>query len=61
MVSQLSDVLRLRLTAVGEGVIVTETDHQENLVFLPLLPPPLKPSKEVLRRECLDGSAGGVR
>ena len=36
----LSDVLRLRLTVVGEGVIVTETDHQENLVFLPLLPPP---------------------
>lgn len=33
----------------------------ENKLPLPLLPPPLKPSKEVLRRECLDGSAGGVR
>jgi hypothetical protein len=29
----------------------------ENKLPLPLLPPPLKPSKEVLRRECLDGNA----
>lgn len=31
-------LLRHRLTGVGVGFVVTETVHQENLIFLPLLP-----------------------